>query len=392
MDSTSFYARAECRDSPTLLFVVNVAWFFVSHRLPLARAAIGAGYRVHVATAITSEQDRAAIKSAGIELHEVSFARSGISVIRELRTVTALRALFRRVRPTIVHLVTVKPVIYGGLVARWCRVPAVVSAIPGLGYSFSSNGLRQRLMRGLLLPMYRVALANRKGRVIFQNEENRNYFISRGIVTSEQTELIRGSGVDTRQFVPRSPTGQGPVRVVLAARMLWEKGVAEFVEAARALRKAGANAQFVLVGGPDPMNPGSIDAAQLQSWHRAGDVEWAGFQRDMVEVLASSHIVCLPTYYGEGLPKILLEAAASGRPIVTTDVPGCRDIARRGVNALLVAPRDPAALAAALRILIESAEMREQFGRAGRELAESQFDLDRVIRQTLSIYRAMTQR
>lgn len=372
----------------TILYVVNVAWFFLSHRLGLARAALKAGYRVQLATSVTDPQDRVRIAEAGIELHEVSFVRSGTSIFSDLSSIYQLLRLYSRLKPTIVHHVSVKPVIYGGIAARLCRVPGVANAIPGLGYVFASPTLRSRLLRVLLLRLYKSALRHPNSRVIFQNIENRNQLVNAGVVSFERSVLIRGSGVDLQAFSP-SREHHGGVTVVLAARMLKEKGIEEFVEAARRLRAEGHPARFQLVGDPDPVSPGSISRANLQAWNDAGDVDWLGFQADMPKILATSHVVCLPTYYGEGLPKVLLEAAACGRPIVTTDIPGCRDIARNGVNARLVAPRDVDALTNALRELIVSRELRERFGAAGRKLVEAEFSIDRVIDQTLAVYREL---
>jgi glycosyltransferase involved in cell wall biosynthesis len=371
--------------SARILYVVNVGWFFVSHRLVLAKAALAAGYEVHAATTITDPSERAAIVSAGIVLHDLNFDRSGFHPLDEWRTVRALLALYRGMCPQLIHHVSIKPILYGGLVARLAGVPAIVNAIPGLGYSFAGSSLPARARRALIMLGYRVALSHANSRVIFQNREHLDMFCDSGVVSRARTVLIRGSGVNVAQYVP-SPEPVGPLTVLLASRMLREKGIFEFVAAARHLRATHRNVRFLLVGDVDPGNPGSIDVQQLRDWHAEGSVEWLGYRRDVADLLAQSHIACLPTY-GEGLPKFLLEAAACARPLVTTDIPGCRDIARPGLNALLVPPRDPVALQAALHELLRDAELRRRFGAAGRALVEQEFSEERVLAQTLGIYR-----
>jgi glycosyltransferase involved in cell wall biosynthesis len=369
-----------------LLFVVNVAWFFLSHRLPLARAASREGFRVYLATTITHERERRAIADAGIELHEIPFVRSSTHVFGEFATFKRLARLYSRLRPELVHHVTIKPVIYGSLLARYYRVRAVVNSIPGLGHAFLTRGWRANLLRRFLVRLYRLAMRSSSVTVIFQNVENRDYFLAQRIVRPEQCALVRGVGVDLAEFRPTPPRA-GAIVVTMAARMLKEKGVEIFVAASRRLLSEGHAAVFRLVGDPDPMSPGTIARETLEQWNSDGVVTWIQHRTDMPEVLAESHIVCLPTYYGEGLPKVLLEAAAAGRPIVTTAIPGCRDIGRHGENALLVQPRDVEGLADALRTLIIDAGMRERFGRRGREIVEQEFSESSLVQQTIDVYR-----
>jgi glycosyltransferase involved in cell wall biosynthesis len=279
-------------------------------------------------------------------------------------------------------------VLYGGLAARLARVPASVSTITGLGHLFSATTRRTRMVGELARLVYRGALAHGRSKVIFQNPDDLSEFVDGGLVRADQAVLIRGSGVDLDEFKLRSePAGQ--VQVVLAARMLWSKGIGEFVEAASLLHREGVAARFALVGGTDPSNPSAIPEAQLQAWNETGPVEWWGFRSDMPNVLARSHIVCLPTTYGEGVPKVLIEAAASGRPVVTTDAPGCREIIVDRENGFLVGPRDPAAVAAALRRLIEDPGLRSRMGARGREIAREGFSVETVTRRTVDVYRTL---
>jgi glycosyltransferase involved in cell wall biosynthesis len=369
---------------PQILFVVNACWFFVSHRLPLARAAQRQGFTVHVAA--SPDETAAQLEAAGIHFHPVPFSRKGRHPLRELRTFLQVVALYRRIRPDLVHHVTIKPIVYGGLAARIARIPAVVSAVAGLGYTFLARGRAASLLRQLVWFGYRKGLSHANQTVIFQNDDDRREFLARGVVTPAETALIRGSGVDPEVFSPGERPA-GPPVVVLPARLLWDKGVGEFVEAAAILKARGVDARFVLVGEPDPHNPASVSDADLAAWSRSGAVEAWGRSDDMPAVLRKAHIACLPSYR-EGLPRALLEAAASALPIVTTDVPGCREVVRDGYNGYLVPPRQAAALADALEKLIRApAAEREQMGRRGRGLVLEQFTLDHVVRETLKLYR-----
>jgi glycosyltransferase involved in cell wall biosynthesis len=361
----------------TVLFIVNVD--------ALARAAREQGYEVHVATSITNPANAQLIRDASLVLHVLPDIRTRTGIFSDLRFCAAVVGVLRRVRPDIAHLVTVKPIVYGGLITRLFGRVGVVSAIPGLGYAFVANGLWARLRRRFVMLGYRLSLRNRRQRVIFQNREDMQLFLDHGIVRAGDAVLIRGSGVDLREFTP-VPEPAGVVRVVMASRLLREKGVIEFLHAARALEDKGVRADFLLVGDVDRGNPGSLTADELKDALKHAPVEWIGFRRDMSRVLTESHVVCLPTYYGEGVPKVLIEAAACGRPAVTTDIPGCRDVVRHGQTGLLVPPRDVAALEDALRTLIEDAQLRVRMGAAARKLAEREFGLEGVITSTLNIY------
>jgi glycosyltransferase involved in cell wall biosynthesis len=368
-----------------LLFVVNDAGFFLSHRLVLAEAARSSGYDVHVATPSGEGVER--ITAHGFPYHPLRLSRRGSRPWSEAASITALVGLYQRLRPQLVHHVTVKPVLYGSMAARITGVPAIVNAVSGLGYVFIASGALAGTRRRAVLAAYRVALRGRGTRVIFQNEDDRGLFVAAGLVPRERTVLIRGSGVDLSAYRP-GPEPPGPPIVVLPARMLRDKGVGEFVEAAATLRTQGIAARFVLVGDTDAGNPAAIPADQLRAWQADGIIEWWGHRKDMPGVLAGAHVVCLPSYR-EGLPKALLEASAAGRPIVTTDVPGCREAVRQGENGWLVPVRESAALAERLRELILDPGMRARFGRRGREIAEAEFGVERVVAATLALYRSL---
>lgn len=363
-----------------LLFVVTEDWYFISHRLPLAVAAQAAGFDVAVATREGRQAD--VIRGAGIRLIPFGLSRRGGNPLRE---VMALWRLYRREQPDLVHHVALKPVMFGALAAWLARVPAQVNAVAGLGWLFVSSSWIVRLARPALRWMLARLLNQPHSLTIVQNPEDMA-LLGRSGVSVARLRLIRGAGVDVRVFYPVSPPPE-PVYIVLVARMLWDKGVGEFVEAARLLTEAGVNARFILVGDPDPANPASVSESTLRSWHGQHGVEWWGRREDMPAVLQSAHIACLPSSYGEGLPKSLLEAAACGLPVVTTDAPGCRDVVCDGVNGLLVPVRDAPALAAALRKLIDDAELRRCMGEQSRLRAETEFALEIVIAQTLAVYR-----
>jgi glycosyltransferase involved in cell wall biosynthesis len=340
---------------------------------------------VHVATPPGPEA--AQIVAEGFPHHAVPVRRGTLAPWTELEAVRALLALYRAVAPDVVHHVTLKPVLYGTLAARLAGVPAVVNAIAGLGYLYGEDGgAKQKVLRATFSSIARAVFRHPRMRFIFQNPEDREVFVATGLARAEHSELIRGSGVDTAVFRPAPEPDTAPM-VVLASRLLWDKGVGDFVDAARRLKAEGVAARFALVGEPDPRNPRTVPASQLEAWRDEGVVEWWGHRGDMPAVLAGAHVVTLPSVYREGVPKVLIEAASCGRPLVTTDMPGCREICRHELNGLLVPPRDPAALAAALGRLIADGELRRSYGASGRALVQREFAVEQVIERTLAVYR-----
>lgn len=371
--------------SSVLLIVVNDPAFFLSHRLAVAEGARQAGYSVHVATA--PGESVAEICGRGFDYHELPLSRSGKNPLMELSALISIWRLCWRLRPGVLHLVTIKPVLYGGIAARLAPVKSVVAAISGLGFVFMANGPKAALFRGLVSALYRLALGKRNLRVVFQNPDDREAFIKLGAISNEKSVLIRGSGVDLSLCQPY-PESPGMPVVAFAARLLCDKGVVEFVEAARLLRKRGVEVRCQLVGDLDPGNPTSIGRDELEHWRSEGVVECLGYRRDIAQVFAQCHVVVLPSYR-EGLPKVLVEAAACGRAVVTTDVPGCRDAIEANVTGLLVPVRDVGSLADAIQQLVENPELRHRLGRAGRELAAREFAIERIVQQHLDIYRAL---
>lgn len=373
----------ENRGARTIAYFVTEDWYFVSHRLSLAIAAKDAGYTVYVITRVTSHGD--VIRSAGLNLIPITLSRRGKNPVVEAMFVKKLVAIYRCINPQLVHHIALKPVIYGSLAARIAKVPATVNALAGLGFLFSSASTLARLLRPIIKRVLRYMLNNEGTAVILQNPDDLEKLVDGEIVSRDRTRLIMGSGVDTEVYRAHDEVDSTPI-VLLASRLLWDKGVGEFVEAARELKKKGTDARFVLAGEGDDENPGSISSKQLEEWQQQGDVECWGRRDDMPGVFAQSHIVCLPTAYGEGVPKVLIEAASCGRAIVTTNSPGCREIVEDEVNGILVPVKNVDALAAAIGRLLNSPETRERMGKAGRQMVKDRFSLGRVIDETLAVY------
>ncbi len=369
--------------SPRILFVVNVEWYFWSHRRSLARAVRDSGCSVTVAAGVERNYRRA-IESDGFRFIPLSLQRHSIEPISQLAYIWEVAHLYRKENPDLVHHITIKPVLYGSLAAKFTRIPAVINTIPGLGFMFLGTGPSGRIRRQVATIGYRIALSGERTRVIFQNPDDRELFVNQRIVPAEKTFVIRGSGVDPRCFVPGAEPNGTPI-VLLASRLLYDKGVGELVEAAQVLRRQGTACRFVLVGAPDPGNPNSVSQNELEKWQSAGIIEWWGLRDDMPSVVQQSSIVALPSYR-EGVPRILIEAAASGRPIIATDVPGCREIVKHGENGLLVPLRDAQAIADAITLLLKDPQLRARMGARGREIALAGFTEEHVIRQTLAVY------
>lgn len=377
------------RPKPRLLYVGNDVRYFVTHRLTLAEAARDAGFRITAALPADSDPaDLRRVASAGMSLVAYPFVRGGMRPHRELKTLVALYRLYRQLQPDLVHQLTVKPVLYGGLAARLAGVPAVVQTIPGLGYLFVDSSKKAVWLRRLLAPLFRIALGGSKRRIILQNGDDLKTLLRLRMLphAGRDVVVIRGSGVDVTEFA-FSPLPEGPPIVLLASRLTWHKGVAEFVEAARRIKAEGITARFVLCGSPDTENPGGVPQTLLDQWQAEGIVECWGYRADMPEVFRQATIVVSPSKYGEGVPKSLIEAAAAGRPIVTSDAPGCREIVRDGENGYLAPISDAAAVADGISRLLKAPRAAAQMGRRGREIVEAEFALPHVLNKTLALYR-----
>jgi glycosyltransferase involved in cell wall biosynthesis len=374
---------------PKLIYLVTEDWYFWSHRLPMARAAQCAGFDVAVATRVAEHGER--IRAEGFALHPLRWRRREIGPWASLRAVGEIYRLYSRERPLLVHHVALKPAVLGSVAALLAGIPAVVNAVTGVGFVASSPSLRARLLRRPMDFALARLLERPNSRVIVQNEDDRTLLLALRAGADERIVVIRGSGVDTAHFQATPEPLAPPVVAGYAGRMLADKGVAVLVEAQQSLRRRGSDLRLLLAGTPDPENPSSIDPATLAAWQARPGVTWLGAVDDIRTLWSAAHIAVLASRR-EGLPKSLLEAAAMGRPLIATDVPGCREIARDGVNALLVPPDDPGALAAALERLADDAELRRRFGAASRALVESELAADAVGAATVACYRSLLRR
>lgn len=368
---------------PRLLFLITEDWYFWSHRLDLARVAAHSGFDVSIATRVTDHGEQ--IRREGFRLFPIRLFRRSRNPFAELASILELVRLYRRERPAIVHHVALKPILYGSI-AAWCSgVPVVVNAFAGLGYAFTHRERRGGFLRTCLRHTLRVLLKLNRSVVIFQNRDDRDLLVEEDVTALPRTRIIPGSGIDTETFNIR-PIPPGDPIVMLASRMLWDKGIDDFVKAARRLKRDGVSARFVLVGRCDEHNPAAIAPEQIHHWVQEDLVEYWGHRDDMAETLARATIVTLPSYR-EGLPKVLLEAAACGKPLVAADVPGCRDIVTHGVNGFLVPARDPSALAAAINSLLRDSTLRVVMGGAGRQTVVRHFSVEQIASQTVDLYR-----
>jgi len=361
-----------------LLLIANTDWYLYRFRLSLARALRAHGMDVVLVS--PGGPYVASIQAEGFRWRQWEVGRQSVNPLREIKAIADLVRIYHLEQPDLVHLHTVKPALYGSLAAHRARV-RVIRSVTGRGYVFLGNDFKAGWLRPVVKALFRFAM--RSGFTLFENETDRQYFIGEKLVKKECSDLIEGVGVDT-QFYQPLPEPDGTPVVLMASRMLWDKGVETLVQAARLLQTK-VKARVVLVGEPDPGNPASIAVETLQRWQAEGLVEWWGWQNDMRSAFAACHLVTLPSF-GEGIPTVLLEAAACGRSIVTTDVPGCREVVQDGVNGLLVPPRDPDALAAALARLIGDPRLRGKMSLSSRKIAVDRFDSQKIIDQTLAIY------
>ena len=363
-----------------LLFVVTEDWFFLSHRLPMARAARDAGFEIHVATNVAD--GGAAIAREGFVLHPIRFARGRLALLETLATIRALQHLHREIVPDLVHHVALQATILGSLAALG-RPVARVNAITGLGDSFISETRKARIVRSVIGRLLRSLVDSPRSVALVQNPDDRALLQGLGIAT-ERIALIPGSGVDVDRLVPM-PEPAGPITLGFVGRLLDHKGIRVLVAAHRLLRAKGLAIDLLIAGTPDPANPASVPQAEAEAWAREPGVTWLGHVNDIATVWARAHIAVLPSRR-EGLPKSLLEAAACGRPMVATDVPGCREVAIPWQTGLLVPPDGPGALATAIEMLAETPDMRARFGRAARRLAEERFASAAIGRAVVELY------
>ena len=366
-----------------ILFIISEDWYFVSHRLALAKSAIQVGYNVALLSRYTNH--RKAIENANIETIDWPLDRSSKNPIKELIAIISVISSIRQFRPSIIHSVAMKPVIYSSIASLFTGLDNRIFALAGLGFVFTSNKSYAKILRPFLKVIFSLLFKGKKTKLILQNPDDQRQLLSEGVINPKNIRLIRGAGVDTKTFSFKTIPSNMPI-IILPSRMLWAKGIQDFIDCAKVINIDNIMARFVLVGTPDDQNPDSISTQLLTEWHKDGVIEWWEFQSDMPNVFHQSTIVCLPTTYGEGLPKSLLEAASCGRPIVAYDVPGCREIVKDGYNGYLVQPKSIDGLVEAIILLINNYKLCVQMGKDGRKLVKKYFTQEKIAQETMAVW------
>lgn len=360
----------------------------MSHRLAIADEAIDKGFQVVIGYGELGEANPELLTQKGLKMHLIPMYRGSINPLKDLKTLYHIWQFFTKESPDIVHLVTIKPYLYGGIIARLTKIPNLVSAVTGLGSLFVHKNLKSYLLRWLLNPIYRLAFNHPNQIVIVQNKDDAKFLVQMGFVDLKKIRLLRGSGINLEKFKNLCENDEIP-KVCFAARLLRDKGVYDFVSAARLLRQRGVKADFLLAGDIDTKSPSGLSVYDINKLKTDGSVEVLGYQKNIAQLFEKSHIVCLPSYYREGLPKILIEAAAACRPVVTTDVPGCRDAIIPNKTGILVPAKKPEKLADALEWLINRPQERVKMGKAGRKLAEKEFQINKIVKEHIDIYQEL---
>lgn len=368
-----------------ILFFVSEDWYFCSHRLDLAKDAIQNGFEVSLVTRVTNDADR--IRNAGINLIPININRSQINVFSDIKILIELFKVIKEIEPDLMHNVAVKPVILGSFISVFFKKMHVINALGGLGFVFSSDNIKAKLLKPIVQFLFKLLLGMKSSHLIVQNKDDYQFFKDNILIAESNLSLLKGAGIDNKYYQPL-PEPAGIFKATLLARMLVDKGVLEFVDAAKILKNKGVACELVLVGDPDPSNPASIDIAQLRKWDESKLITWKGFEPDIRSIWASSHLSVLPSYR-EGLPKSLLESAACGRAIVTTNVPGCREIVIDGVNGLLVTPKSGSELAVAIETLVKDETLRKSMAIAGRKLIDNELSSEIIHKKTIDLYKTI---
>lgn len=370
-----------------IVLFANTDWYLYNFRRSLALSLHRAGHELLLLSPPGPYGEK--LQALGLRWEALPMERRSLNPLRELSLLRYLVRLLRRERPALVHGFTIKCAVYGSLAARLAGVPARINAVAGMGYVFTSNDAKARALRPVVRGLLRLALDGEGARLILQNADDVALFERAGLVDPARIRLVRGSGVDCSRFVKRSgERSGGPLRVLVAARLLWDKGLEEYVTAARELLAEGRRIEFLLAGTPDPGNPAAVPEDTVRSWVEEGVVNWLGHVDDMPTLLGAVDVVALPSYR-EGLPKTLIEAAACAQPLITTDVPGCREVVTDGVDGLLVPVRDAKALAQAIRRLDDDPTFARRIGEKAWAKAHTEFDERIVISRTVDVYREL---
>ncbi len=358
--------------------------FFCTHRLPIAEAAKVEGFDIVIGYGEVGGADVKVLEKKGFRLKHIPMQRGNMNLFNDLITFFKIWIFFKEEKPDVVHLVTIKPYLYGGIISRLISVPCLVSAVSGLGTLFISDDFKSKFLRLLLYPIYKFAFNHFNQKIIVQNKDDFRLLEEWGVLNPKKVKLLRGSGIKLENFVNLNEP-DGVTTICFAARLLKDKGVYEFVDAAKLLKEKGIRARFLLAGDLDASNPTGLNLEDLKVFRKDGNVEILGYHEDIPKLYNQSHIVCLPSYR-EGLPKALLEAAAASRAVVTTDVPGCRDAIIPNKTGLIVPVKNSEKLANAFQWLIDHPVERVAMGRAGRKLAEKEFLVEKIVQHHLNIY------
>jgi glycosyltransferase involved in cell wall biosynthesis len=367
----------------SLLILVSHLSFFISHRLEIAIAAKQKGYDVKVAVG-ELDADVKYLNKIGIDYFHVPIDRGGTNIYKDLKSIFLIWKLFKKINPKIIHLVTIKPYLYGGIIARLTKVPCVVSAVSGLGSLFIHKNISSTLYRFFLFPLYKIAFNHHNQCVIFQNNSDAKLLLNWGVLNKKKIQIIKGSGVNIKKFTKLKETNKIPT-ISLVSRLLSDKGVHEFVSAADILHRRNISAKFLIAGGLDLKNPTGLTINDLKKLKKNRNIKFLGHRKNISLLYANSHIICLPSYR-EGFPKSLIEAAAASRAVITTNVPGCRDSIIPNKTGLLVPVKNANKLANAIQFLIENPKIRKSMGKAGRKLAKNQYQIKLVINTHIKIY------
>ena len=374
-----------------ILYIINEAFFFISHKNELASTVLNLGYEVHVAVprdhVWASENFHVGhLIEKGYIVHEYDLSRRGQNIIKEIISFIQLSLIIHRVKPRILHLMTIKPIIYGGIISLFFAKPKVIFSITGLGQVFVSKGAWAFIRKIVVTYILKLIFMKKSSRIIVQNNYDFDILVNKKVSSNNSINIIKGSGVNLSEFPFAKESTNDPPLVVLASRLLWEKGIKEFVEASKFLKKKSVNARFVLVGDTQPSNPRSVPKEKIQAWSQEGFIEWFGRRDDMQKIISESTVICLPTKYGEGVPKVILEAAASGRVLVVSDNPGCTELVKDKINGLVVPRGDSTSLASAIEKVLEDKILRKKLISSAYYAVVKEFSSEEVIKKTIELY------
>jgi glycosyltransferase involved in cell wall biosynthesis len=362
----------------------DIAWYW-SHRQPLAKAILARGDTLSLATSGASVDS--GVRDMGVTGYDLTEHGRGLGFLFHFKILWSIYGVIKKTKPDVIHAITLRHAFYTGIVTRFIGYKSVVFTVAGVGSLFTDQSSKMKVVRTLAIPLLRFAFKGKGRFLIFQNPDDRQLMLDHKVVNEEQTTIIRGSGVDLIEFpfTPEEQSDEAPI-VLFSSRLIREKGIDDFIEAAKIIKDKGIKARFQIAGDVYEKNPNSLTREEMKGYHDDGIVEWLGQVSDMPKLFKEISIMALPSYYGEGVPKILLEAAAIGRPIITCDVPGCREAVIHEENGLLVPPKSPQDLAEAIESLLNDVQLRNQYGRAGRAMVEQDFHVDSVVSRTLKVY------